>query len=168
MFLDGLRVLIVGLIYEIIPILILVAGFIMIMISRSTMLLGLLIMLLGLVILFIVGIIMVMAVSNMAYNDEIGAALRFGEINERIKSIGWLKYILVLILLGVIYLILALVALFVSSIPYVGLVLASLIIYPFMYLFMYRAYGLIFRETLEDAELQQEVEELPEIEEMNL
>jgi len=33
---------------------------------------------------------------------------------------------------------------------------------------MYRAYGLIFRETLEDDELQQEVEELPETEEMNL
>jgi hypothetical protein len=74
----------------------------------------------------------------------------------------------VLILLGVIYLILALVASFVSIIPYVGLVLASLIIYPFMYLFMYRAYGLIFRETLEDDELQQEVEELPETEEMNI
>jgi hypothetical protein len=168
MFLDGLRVLIVGLIYEIIPILILMAGFIMIMISRGAMLLGLLVMLLGLVILLIVGIIMVMAVSNMAYHDEIGAALRFGEIKERIKSIGWLKYILVLILLGVIYLILALVASFVSIIPYVGLVLASLIIYPFMYLFMYRAYGLIFRETLEDDELQQEVEELPETEEMNI
>jgi hypothetical protein len=35
MFLDGLRVLIVGLIYEIIPILILMAGFIMIMISQG-------------------------------------------------------------------------------------------------------------------------------------
>jgi len=88
MFLDGLRVLIVGLIYEIIPILILMAGFIMIMISQGAMLLGLLVMLLGLVILLIVGIIMVMAVSNMAYHDEIGAALRFGEIKERIKSIN--------------------------------------------------------------------------------
>lgn len=150
MFLDGLRVFVVGLIYEIIPIIILVAGFIMLMVSSNTRIFGLLVMLLGLVILFIVGIIMVMAVSNMAYHDKIGAALRFGEIKERIKSIGWLEYIVMLIILAILYIILAVAAALVTIIPFAGLILASLIIYPFMYLFMYRAYGLIFRETLED------------------
>lgn len=162
MFLDGLRVFVVGLIYEIIPIIILVAGFIMLMISSNTRILGLLVILLGLIILLIVGIIMVMAVSNMAYYNKIGAALQFGEIKERIGRIGWLEYIVLLIILAILYIILSVVAALVTIIPFVGLILASLIIYPFMYLFLYRAYGLIFKETLEDEEPSLEGEDFPE------
>ncbi|MBI4813375.1 MAG: DUF4013 domain-containing protein [Methanobacterium sp.] len=148
LFLDGLRLFITSLVYGIIPTIVLVVGFIMLLVGSSGI--GVIILLLGAVLLIIVGIISVMAISNMAYYDEIGAAFRFGEIRERIESIGWLRYILMLILLGIFYIILAVVAALVTMIPFAGLVLASLIIYPFMYLFMYRAYGLIFRETLDE------------------
>ena len=148
LFLDGLRLFITSLVYGIIPTIVLVVGFIMLLVGSSGM--GVIILLLGAVLFIIVGIISVMAISNMAYHDEIGAAFRFGEIRERIESIGWLRYILLLILLGILYIILAVVAALVTMIPFAGLVLASLIIYPFMYLFMYRAYGLIFRETLDE------------------
>jgi len=148
LFLDGLRLFITSLVYGIIPAIVLVVGFIMLLVGSSGI--GVIILLLGAVLLIIVGIISLMAISNMAYHDEIGAAFRFGEIRERIESIGWLRYILMLILLGIFYIILAVVAALVTMIPFAGLVLMSLIIYPFMYLFMYRAYGLIFRETLED------------------
>jgi len=168
MFIDGLRMLLVGLIYQIIPVIILIAGVVMIIAGSSgTKIFGLLVLLLGLVILLIVGIIMVMAVSNMAYYGEIGAALKFGEIKRRIESIGWLNYIMLLIILVVIYILIALGAALVSLIPFVGLVLTCLIVYPFMYLFMYRAYGLIFRETMEEEEFQHETEPLPETEETN-
>jgi hypothetical protein len=62
------------------------------------------------------------------------------------------------------------VASVVTVIPYAGLVLASLIIYPFIYLFLYRAIGLIFKETLEDEgeSIQNEIKDLPETEETNL
>lgn len=148
LFLDGLRLFITSLVYGIIPTIVLVVGFIMLLVGSSGI--GVIILLLGAVLFIIVGIISVMAISNMAYYDEIGAAFRFGEIRERIESIGWLRYILMLILLGIFYIILAVVAALVTMIPFAGLVLASLIIYPFMYLFMYRAYGLIFRETLDE------------------
>jgi hypothetical protein len=160
MLIDGLKMFLVGLIYQTIPIIILIAGAVMIIAgSSTTKILGLLIMLLGLVILLIVGIIMVMAISNMAYYGELGAALRFGEIKRRIASIGWLNYIMLLIILVVIYILIAVGAALVSLIPFVGLVLTCLLVYPFMYLFMYRAYGLIFRETLDEEELQYEVED---------
>lgn len=148
LFLDGLRLFITSLVYGIIPTIVLVVGFIMLLVGSSGI--GVIILLLGAILLIIVGIISVMAISNMAYYDEIGAAFRFGEIRERIESIGWLRYILMLILLGIFYIILAVVAALVTLIPFAGLVLVSLIIYPFMYLFMYRAYGLIFRETLDE------------------
>ncbi|MDY9924040.1 DUF4013 domain-containing protein [Methanobacterium sp.] len=148
LFLNGLRLFITSLVYGIIPTIVLVVGFIMLLVGSSGI--GVIILLLGAILLIIVGIISVMAISNMAYYDEIGAAFRFGEIRERIESIGWLRYILMLILLGIFYIILAVVAALVTLIPFAGLVLVSLIIYPFMYLFMYRVYGLIFRETLDE------------------
>lgn len=163
LFLDGLRLFITSLVYGIIPTIVLVVGFIMLLVGSSGI--GVIILLLGALLLIIVGIISVMAISNMAYYDEIGAAFRFGEIRERIESIGWLRYILMLILLGIFYIIIAVVAALLAVIPFAGLVLASLIIYPFMYLFMYRAYGLIFRETLEREEFQNESDDFPETEE---
>lgn len=160
MLIDGLKMFLVGLIYQTIPIIILIAGVVMIIAgSSTTKILGLLIILLGLFIMLIVGIIMVMAISNMAYYGKVGAALRFGEIRRRIESIGWLNYIMLLIILVVIYILIAVGATLVSLIPFVGLVLTCLLVYPFMYLFIYRAYGLIFRETLGEEEIQYEVED---------
>jgi hypothetical protein len=166
MLIDGLKMFLVALIYQTIPVIVLIAGFVMLLAgSSATKIFGLLIMLLGLFILIIVGIIMVMAISNMAYYGEIGAALRFGEIKRRIESIGWLNYIMLLIILMVIYILIAVAAALLSLIPFVGLVLTCLIAYPFMYLFMYRAYGLIFRETLEEEEFQNESDYFLETEE---
>lgn len=159
MFLDGLRVFIISIAYGLIPTIILSVGFIMILTGSSV---GLIVLLLGAILFIILGIISVMALSNMAYYNEIGAAFKFGEIKERIESIGWLEYIVMLILLAILYIILAVVASLVTLIPFAGLVLASLIIYPFIYLFLYRAIGLIFKETLEDEEPSLEGENLPE------
>jgi len=147
MFLDGLRVFITSIVYGIIPTIVLIVGFIMLLIGSIV---GVIILLLGAVLFIIMGIISVMAISNMAYYSEIGAAFRFGEIRERIASIGWLEYTVMLIILAILYIILAVVGSLVTMIPFAGLVLASLIIYPFIYLFLYRAIGLIFKETLED------------------
>lgn len=159
MFLDGLRVFIISIAYGLIPTIILSVGFIMILTGSSV---GLIVLLLGAILFIILGIISVMALSNMAYYGEIGAAFRFGEIRERIESIGWLEYIVMLIILAILYIIMAVVASLVTLIPFAGLVLASLIIYPFIYLFLYRAIGLIFKETLEDEEQSLEGENLPE------
>ncbi len=160
MFLDGLRVFITSIAYGIIPTIILIMGFIMLL-TRSYGL-GVIVLIVGALLFIILGIISVMAISNMAYYNEIGAAFKFGEIIERIESIGWLEYIVMLILLVILYIILLVVASVVMLIPYAGLVLASLIIYPFIYLFLYRTIGLIYKETLEDEEPLLEGENFPD------
>lgn len=168
MFLDGLRVFIMSIAYGIIPTIVLIVGFIMLLTGSYGI--GVIILIVSALLFIILGIISVMALSNMAYYNEIGAAFKFGEIKERIESIGWLEYIVMLILLAILYIILLVVASVVTIIPYAGLVLASLIIYPFIYLFLYRAIGLIFKETLEDEgeSIQNEIKDLPETEETNL
>lgn len=168
MFLDGLRVFITSIAYGIIPTIVLIMGFIMLLTGSYG--LGVIIIIVGAVLFIILGIISVMAISNMAYYSEIGAAFKFGEIKERIESIGWLEYIVMLILLAIIYIIMVVVGSLLTIIPYAGLVLASLIIYPFIYLFLYRAIGLIYKETVEDEgeSIQYESKDLPETEESNL
>jgi hypothetical protein len=151
MLVDGFKLFIVGLVYGIIPGIILGVGFVLLFTVPSGLnLLGILILLLGLVILFIVSLIMVMAISNMAYYGKLEAAFKLGEIKERIRKLGWLNYILVLIIVVLLGALLSVGAAFVSFIPILGFVLACLIVYPYLYLFIARAYALIYLETLED------------------
>lgn len=160
MLLEGLRVIVLTLLYMIIPTLVLIAGFALLIAGSSGVsIFGLLVLLLGLIMLFIVGVILVMATANLAYYEEFGAGLRFDEILERIKSIGWLNYILMLIIIGVIYFLMALGAALVSMIPFVGLFITCLIVYPYLYLFISRAVGLIFRETLDNEEFEEDLVE---------
>lgn len=151
MFHDGLKIFIVKLVYGIIPVIILAVGFtLLFMGSYSIQMVGVLILLLGVILLFIAALIMVMALSNMIYYSEISAAFKLSEIKERIKKIGWLNYILVLIILAILVVLISVVGTLLSFIPIVGLVLSSLIIDPYLYLFISRAYALIYWETLED------------------
>jgi hypothetical protein len=162
---DGVRMFIVGLVYGIIPGIILGVGLLLLFLgSFSIQMVGVLIILLGLVIFIIVTLITVMAISNMAYYGEVSAAFKLSEIRGRIKKIGWLDYILVLIVLGVLCGVLLVVAALISIIPILGMFLASLIIYPYIYLVIARAYGLIYQETLED----EPEEALPGIEDLPL
>ena len=47
----------------------------------------------GLILAVIFAIFEIIAIANMAYYDELGAAFKFSEILERISKIGWGKYI---------------------------------------------------------------------------
>lgn len=100
MLVDGFKMILVGLVYGIIPGIILGVGlFLLIALPTGPYLPGILLLLLGLVTLFIVSLLTVMAISNMAYYGELGAAFRFSEVIGKIKKLGWLDYILVLIVL---------------------------------------------------------------------
>lgn len=164
---DGFKIFIVGLIYGIIPGIVLGLGFVLMFAGTSSIkTIGAVILMVGVVMFLIVALIVVMAISNMAYHGEIGAALRLSEIQGRIKKIGWLNYILILIILVVLNVLMVVAAVFISLIPILGLVLTCLIIYPYIYLFISRAYGLIYQETLEDEpeEPLGEVENFPRVE----
>ena len=92
MFIDGLKVAVVGIVYMIIPIIVIFIG---ILGSLSTItatgtltnpmaLLGLgLISIIGLILALIFGLIAYIAIANMALYDEIGAAFNFSEILDK-------------------------------------------------------------------------------------
>ena len=112
MFVDGLKVFVVGIIYAI-PVWIISAIVGLLMggnTAATTASLGpgyLLAILLGNIIFFIIaliiGLVELMAIANMAYNDgDLGAAFRFSEILDIIAAIGWGKYIATYIVIVII------------------------------------------------------------------
>jgi hypothetical protein len=163
MFVDGLKVFVVGLAYFIIPFIVIFIGIwasisAMIVqstgtISNPTAFLGLMggTMILGMILALIFGLIAMIAIANMAlYDSELGAAFRFGEILERISMIGWGSYILWYI---VIFIVIGFVASIISGIlsiiPILGTIIAFLIVYPYYYMLIARSLALIFASSEE-------------------
>ncbi len=163
MFIDGIKVLIVGIVYAIPAILItIISAAIALASSLSTLgsaglsdpsaVIGLLMgagiggMIAFLYILIILPILAI-AIANMAYNDSIGAAFRFSEILNKIGSIGWGNLIIWYILMIVLYIVMVVIAGIISIIfgiisPVVGSVVLSLFILPYIYMFVARSVGL--------------------------
>jgi hypothetical protein len=162
MFVDGLKIFVVGIIYSI-PLMI-VYG-IMYFIGMGMMttasymdytavssaafglmtILYIVIAIVG----FIVSLFELMAIANMAYYDgELGAAFRFSEILEHISRIGWGKYIITLIVIWII----AAIGYFIGSLTMIiliGFILLPLVIMPYIMMFMYRAIALLVASSLE-------------------
>ena len=67
----------------------------------------------------------------MALYDELEAAFRFSEILDKIKMIGWVKYIIWYIVMGVIGLVIGFMAGLLNIIPILGVIIALLFIYPY-------------------------------------
>jgi hypothetical protein len=161
MFIDGIKVAIVGFIYSlpaIIIILIFAASTILALLANpsvNSVIAGAIIsagigILIAILYMLIITPIIAMAVANMAYNDsEIGAAFRFSEILDRIASIGWGDLIIWYIVAGIVYIILATIGgvitgLFSLISPVIAVVLMSLIVTPFLQMYLARSVALIY------------------------
>lgn len=96
--------------------------------------------------------IIAFAIVNMAYNDKVGAAFNFKEIFNKIAVIGLLNVIKWYIVTGIVFFILYLIGFFItvsSSIFYihnmtVGLILLSLIVFPYIYMYFVRSVALVY------------------------
>ena len=95
----------------------------------------------GLIISFLSTLILAMAIVNMIKKDDLGKAFALSEILDVIKRVGWGNYILWAIVIFVIGVIVSLV----GMIPYVGWIL-SLIISPFLGVFVARSAALVYSE----------------------
>jgi hypothetical protein len=159
MIVDGLNVFIVTLVYFLIPIVVIIIGGWTSIASVSitgmadpTIFIALLggISLIGVVLAIVFGLMAIIAIANMAlYDSELGAAFRFGEILEQIAMIGWGKYLVWYIVMIVIGVIGGVVTSFLSQIPLIGMIIAILLIYPYLYIFYARSLALIFKSTVE-------------------
>ena len=158
MFIDGLKILVVGIVYAI-PVWIiatiigLITGTGMGTTSTSldpTMMWAVLgSSIVFIIVALIVGLVEIMAIVNMAYyNGELGAAFRFSEILDRIAQIGWGKYIVTYIVIAVISSIAFLIG-WLTMLVLIGFILLPLIIVPYMAMFGSRAIALLYASTEE-------------------
>lgn len=152
LFIDGIKLFIVALIYAI-PIIILEiiamgAIFGAAMTGDSTaMMAGLagagLIFIILVIVAIIIGLITATAYVRFARTDCIGEAFNFGAIFAHIGKIGWITYIIALIIIGII---LGIIEFVCMLIPYVG-ILILLIIAPFLVLFYSRYLSLLYESA---------------------
>lgn len=145
-FVDGLLALIIGLIYMIIPILLIIVLSIgtfsigsmtatpgpetlhSMMLAGAGLALNIGLVILCLIVAFLFALIAKPAVVNFARNG-FGAAFKFGEIFSMISKAGWLKYILSLLVFWIIFGVIIFVCVI---IPVLGWILLIFIL-PFLY-----------------------------------
>jgi len=162
MFVDGLKVFVVAIVYAI-PVYI-IAAILGLIIGGSTtntsismdptmmwaFFFGYLVYI---IIAVIIGLIEVIAIANMAYyNGDLGAAFRFSEILDYIARIGWGKYIATYIVIAIV----AFIGFFIGILTFfilIGIILLPLIIAPYIAMFGSRAIALLFIDAVaEDQE----------------
>lgn len=159
MFIDGIKVAVVGFVYSIpavILILIFAASIIISLISNpSSIPIGALIgagvgIILAMLYMLIITPIIAVAVANMAHNDsEFGAAFRFSEIFDSIGNIGWGNIIIWYIVTIIVYIVIGAIGGIITGLfslisPVVTIVLMSLIVTPYLQMYVARSVALLY------------------------
>lgn len=153
MLIDGLRVILVALIY-ILPVILvtLIPNF-----TQNTLSLGsfsgislwsfLSESKVQIIVFAVVGIIELMGIANLAlYQGKIKAAFRFGEIIRRISTIGWAKYVIWYLTIWIIGLVAFSMSILALNIL-IGIIVVPLIILPYFALLTARSLALIFASS---------------------
>lgn len=159
MFIDGFKADVVGIIYAIPAILIMIisiAAALSIIGSSSLSDPAVLLSLaagagiggiIALLYMLIITPIIAMAITNMAYQDEFGAAFRFSEIMAKISEIGWGNLIIWYIVMIVLFIILSIIGGIITGIlsivtPILGTLIFDLVVMPYIYMFISRSVAL--------------------------
>ncbi|MEA4956321.1 hypothetical protein SDC9_03711 [bioreactor metagenome] len=101
-------------------------------------------------ILFIIfGLLFLAAKAVLADTESLGSAVNMVDVFKKIGEISWGNYILWAILYAIIIFILSFVVNLISAIPVIGLIIAFLIIRPYIEIFAARALGLVYNESKE-------------------
>jgi hypothetical protein len=156
MFIDGIKLFIVGLIYAI-PVLILSfvlfgsADMIRSSVNPSTIGGLIIAVLMGAIILIIVAILIWLIVMTagvrFARTDNIGEAFNFGAIFTHIGKIGWMAYIIALLMILITLVNIVIICLIINIIiPYTGIIL-FLILLPFLSLLSPRYITLLYESA---------------------
>ena len=146
--LDGIKSLIVSLVYIIIPsfIFIILMAIVGAALGEDSGVIILILMLIFLIAMIIIGLLLTVAICRLAETNSIGEALNVGNIIEIGKKIGFVKIFATLLICNVILGIISLVGSLVNMIPVIGTILVIYLLYTYIMLVTYRAYGLLYRE----------------------
>jgi len=152
MFIDGLKLWIIGIIYAI-PIFVILAIFmvpVFVAGSNGDPMLALGSLGIGLIVMLIVGLIITLisaiGVIRFAEKDSMGQAFAFGAILEHIGRIGWGSYIIALIVLWIAGIVFGVIVGILSAIPLIGW-LIMLFLYPVWFLFAARYMRLVYESA---------------------
>ena len=153
MFVDGLKFLVIGLIYAI-PVFIVMAIFfipaIMIAGSDGDPMLVLGSIGIGMLVMFIVAVIIslvsAIGIIRFAHKDSMGQAFAFGAIFEHIGNIGWGSYIIALVVLWIVAIVFGVVTTVLEMIPILGWLIA-LFLYPVWIIFAARYMTLLYESV---------------------
>ena len=144
LFIDGIKVFIVSLIYAI-PLII--VGFIVGAASAaaimsgnySAMMAAFGAMALGVLVMFVLGVIIavfeVIGIVRFARSGSIGEAFNISAILATINKIGWVPYIIALIVLMIVAIIIAIIVGILTMIPFLGIIIYVCLIAPITLLF---------------------------------
>ncbi len=152
MFIDGLKLIIVGIIYAI-PIFIISAilglgqSAVMNMTTFSSVAIFGIIAgsMVQLIVGIIIGLVAYIAVAHMAYYDgDLGAAFRFSEILDVMSRIGWADYIIWYIVMVILGLVVGVVSVILIFPLFIGLVVVPLIVVPFWIMLFARSLALAY------------------------
>jgi hypothetical protein len=141
LFIDGIKILIVCVIYAIVP---------LIFYALSFAFPGPIFFILSSIFAIVISIFAYMGIANLAYHDsEIGAALRYREIFDRIAAIGWGNYILWWIILMLVIIIAGFIISIVGGITlfFVLGLLVFILGYSYLVIFQARSVALIFESS---------------------
>ena len=147
-FIDGIKVIIIGIVYFIIPIIIasLFGGLTSIVgagLNHAGAGLGIG-AIVSLVVFIIFAIFEIVALSRFANTDEFGTAFNFGAVIDDAKRIGFLNIILFTIIALIIIFVVSLIVSLLSFIPFIGSIIAVILLGGFFILFYYRGIGLLY------------------------
>ena len=164
MFVDGIKVSIVFIVYIIPAILIIAFAGVSVLPTLESLVsnpsaidLNIILSVLSATLLVLIAILYIiiilpinfMAIAHMANNNsKFRAAFRIHDIIDKIGRIGWGNLIIWYIVTGTIYIIITVIGFIITSIfsilnPIVGIVLSSLIVSPYLYMYINRVYSFI-------------------------
>ena len=151
MFIDGLKLWIIGLIYAI-PVFIIMTIFIIPaamvadgdpMLASGSIGIGLIV---TLIVAIIISLIAAIGMIRFAQKDSMGQAFAFGAILEHIGKIGWGSYIIALIVLWIVGIVFGFIVGILVVIPVLGW-LITLFLYPVWIIFTARYMTLIYESA---------------------
>jgi len=99
------------------------------------------------VLIFVTSIFAYIGIARFADKGKIMDAFQIKEILNIISTIKWSKYIILLIIYFILSFCISAVFSLVSIIPYIGIIISILVIFPYLFLFCGRVNGLIYNEA---------------------
>lgn len=98
----------------------------------------------GIILAIIFSFFTIIGACRLADSGSLVDGLKINDVWKDISQIGWGNFIIWFIILVIITIILFIIGGFISIIPYLGIIITTLIIVPFINLFLARAMGLAY------------------------